>query len=280
MRTRTKRPARMLAVVVMLGTGYLYAQSRRGADPGVESGLRSVVESPLLAGRALLGRGADRLGEIFRREGLRERVRDLEATLATTRLENARLAELLRERTRLGQIAGLREEAFSSTVAARVIATDRGEALGSILIDRGSVDGVRLDSAVVAADGLVGRVIKVGDRTAVVQLVAAASSAVGVLDERSTVQGVLYGTGSERCVLRYVPNLEDVAVGDSILASGLDQIYPKGVVVGVVSEVKPGPDAFRVIHVTPAVGFRRLETVLVVLTVRDEGQLASVVVAP
>ena len=233
-----------------------------------------------MRGRDLLDRVTDRAAEVFRRERLRERVRDLEASVAAATLENAKLVELSAESVRLGRIADLSAATGAVGMAARVIGSDRGEALGSVLIDRGVRDGVQLDTAVVAPDGLVGRVIKLGDRTAVVQLVVAASSAVGVFDERSSVQGVLYGTGREHCFLRYVPNLEDVEPGDTIRASGLDQIYPKGVVVGVVSEVTPGADAFRVIRVTPAVGFRRLETVLVLATGPGEGPLARAAPAP
>jgi len=104
-------------------------------------------------------------------------------------------------------------------------------------------------------------------------LLTDAAMGLAVSDERTRVQGVLVGSGAGDGRVKYVPNLEDVQAGDRFVASGLDGIFPKGVLVGVVSEARQGADAFQQIRVRPAVQFERLETVLV--SVRPEAAAAA-----
>jgi len=103
-------------------------------------------------------------------------------------------------------------------------------------------------------------------RAAKVQLLIDRNAAAGALIERSRAQGVALGAGDERLRLEYVSETSDVVVGDLVVTSGIDGIYPKGFTIGHVDTVEKSGPAYKRITVKPAVNFSSLETVLVVLT--------------
>jgi rod shape-determining protein MreC len=128
-----------------------------------------------------------------------------------------------------------------------------------------------------SATGVVGRVFAVGPHAARVQVLLDRDSGAGVLVERSRVPGVVSGlvaaseageAGQEDLQLKYVPERADVVVGDVVVTSGLDRIYPKGLVIGRVRLVGRGSGLFRDIRVEPSARFDRLEEVLVVRLAR------------
>ena len=202
-------------------------------------------------------------------DALRESVADLRFRLQRERA--------LAQRARgLEELLGLRRDVGFSTVSARVIAGDPTPYFRTVTIDRGTNDGVRRDSAVVSPDGVVGRVVNdPGRRAARVQLLVDRSAAAGALIERTRAAGVVLGDADQGMLrMEYVSNLEDVELGDIVVTSGIDGIYPKGFVIGVVEVVFPGPALQQTIRVRPTVEFSDLEDVLVI--VRDP---ASSVVA-
>jgi rod shape-determining protein MreC len=119
---------------------------------------------------------------------------------------------------------------------------------------------------VIAPLGVVGRVVVPALRSAKVQLLIDRNAAAGALIERSRAQGVVVGTGDERLRMEYVSEVADVAVGDVVVTSGVDGIYPKGFVIGRVDAVEKNGNAFKRISVRPAVDFLSLEEVLVITT--------------
>ena len=128
------------------------------------------------------------------------------------------------------------------------------------------MNGLKPDMAVLAPAGIVGRIVTPTARASKVQLLIDRNAAAGVLIERSRAQGVVIGGGDERLRLEYVSETSDVVVGDVVVTSGIDGIYPKGFVVGQVESVEKNGGAYREIRVRPAVDFSALEEVLVVLT--------------
>jgi rod shape-determining protein MreC len=120
--------------------------------------------------------------------------------------------------------------------------------------------------AVMAPGGVVGRVVVPSARAAKVQLLTDRNAAAGVLIERSRSQGVAVGAGDELLRMEYVSEVADVVVGDTVVTSGIDGIYPKGFVVGTVEAVEKSGNTYRQILVRPAVDFSSAEEVLVVLT--------------
>lgn len=166
----------------------------------------------------------------------------------------------------LESILNLRDTLDLQTTAARIVGTAASPEFRTVTIDKGEAQGLRADMAVIAPAGVVGRVVIAGSRAARVQLLVDRNAAAGALIERSRAQGVLIGSGEGRLTLEYVSEVSDVAVGDIVATSGIDGIYPKGLVLGRVEHVERSGGAYRTIAVTPAVDFTSLEDVLVVLT--------------
>jgi len=165
------------------------------------------------------------------------------------------LADLLDLRTRLG----LR------TTAAEIIAGAAAPGFRTLTIDKGSHDGVKPDMAVIAPAGIVGRIVVPSARSSKVQLLVDRNAAAGVLVERTRAQGIVVGSDEDRLRMEYVSEVADVVVGDVVVTSGIDTIYPKGLTIGRVESVEKSGGAYRRIIVRPAVDFSSLEQVLVVL---------------
>lgn len=173
----------------------------------------------------------------------------------------------LAERSR-GLLAtlGLRDRSNLKTLAAEVIGAGATTDFKTVTIDKGTTDGVRADLAVMAPAGVVGRVVVSSARAAKVQLLVDRSAAAGVLIERSRSQGVAIGAGDGLLRMEYVSEVADVVVGDTVVTSGIDGIYPKGYMVGKVEAVEKSGNNYKQILVRPAVDFSSVEEVLVVLT--------------
>jgi rod shape-determining protein MreC len=204
-------------------------------------------------------------------ESLRRQLADLGVKLQ----EQRALAE---RSQRLMELMDLRSHAAFQTVAAEVIAGNPNPGMRTVTIDRGSADGVQADMAVVAPKGVVGRIIgSPGRHAARVQLIIDRNAAAGALTERTRAGGMVVGTDSQPALrMDLVSNLADVKEGDSVVASGVDGIFPKGFVIGVVDKSERGSGLYRNVTVKPAVDFSSLEEVLVVLVpprpaTRDEG---------
>jgi rod shape-determining protein MreC len=161
----------------------------------------------------------------------------------------------------------LRDRAPLETTAAAVIGAGASPEFRTMTVDKGSGDGLRSDMAVLAPQGVVGRIITPSTRAAKVQLLIDRSAAAGALIDRSRAQGVVIGSGeADRMRMDYVAENADVQVGDLVVTSGIDGIYPKGFAIGRVERVERGSSGFSAIDVRPTVDFSALEEVLVVLS--------------
>lgn len=173
----------------------------------------------------------------------------------------------LADRTRsLEQLLALRDRSNLQTVAAEIIGAGVSPDFRTLTIDKGTREGVSADMAVIASAGIVGRVVVPSRLAAKVQMLVDRNAAAGALVERSRAQGVVVGRGDDRLQMEYVPEVADVAVGDVVVTSGIDGIFPKGFVIGRVESIDKKGTAYNRIVVRPAVDFRALEDVLVVLT--------------
>ena len=123
---------------------------------------------------------------------------------------------------------------------------------------------MRSDMAVIAPAGVVGRVIMPTARAAKVQLLIDRNAAAAGLVERSRAQGVVVGTGAEKLGMEYVAGTADLKVGDRVVTSGVDGIYPKGFVLGQIESIERTAGEFSSVVIRPAVDFSALEAVLVV----------------
>ncbi len=197
--------------------------------------------------------------------GVREENKRLgtELTALQVRLQEQRA--LVRQSLGLQRLLALRAEVPLETMGARVIAADATSWFQTLAIDRGARDGVRPDMAVIAPEGVVGRIVGQPSASAAkVQLLIDRNAAAGAMIEQSRAAGVVIGGGGELLRMDYVSNLVDVTVEDVVVTSGVDGIYPKGFVIGPVASAERGPGLYQKIQVQSAVDFLSLEYVLVV----------------
>ncbi len=188
---------------------------------------------------------------------LRARARSLEQDLG-------RLAEVELENGRLRRLLAFRESLQGDVLTARVVGHDATGLARTLLIDRGDSDGVAKGAAVLVPEGIVGQVFLVSGNAARILLVSDHNSGVDALVQRSRARGIVQGTVDGGCGLKYVKRTEDVQVGDAVVTSGADGIFPKGLPIGRVTSIdKRGRGLFQSAEVQPRVDFEQLEEVLV-----------------
>jgi rod shape-determining protein MreC len=171
--------------------------------------------------------------------------------------------EKIKETGRLQVLSELESNLALPSVRAKVIGGDPIQWYKSRILDQGLDAGITRDCAAISADGVVGRVVQVSRKTSVLQLITDYDSGVGVLLENSRAQGVLKGEGRGEAFIEYVGSSEKVVVGERVLTSGLDQIYPKGLLVGYVVGSSPAKQIFQKIDVAISANVLKLEEVLV-----------------
>lgn len=191
--------------------------------------------------------------------------RRLRAEVGTLTLEAREAEESRQEVRRLRGLLGLRDESARHAVAARVIARGATGAARTVLLGSGSRDGISRDQPVITPRGVVGRVIEAAPGIAKVQTLLDPNSGVAALIQRTRVQGVVVGEGEQTCRMAFVGEQASVEVGDVVVTSGLDEIYPKGTIIGTVSAVGEASGLTRYVQVRPEVDFQRLEEVLVLV---------------
>jgi rod shape-determining protein MreC len=202
----------------------------------------------------------------FALRGAHDENQRLKEQVATLELRLQQQQALARRGAHLEQMLAVREQTSLKTLAANVIALDATGMFWTVTIDRGSGDGVKSDMAVISPQGVVGRVVEPGLEAAKVQLLIDRNAGAGAVIERTGAGGVVVGNDSNPPLqMDFVANLADVKVGDRVVTSGLDGIYPPGFVVGHVGKVQEGQGLYKQIEIVPIVDFRALQTVLVVL---------------
>jgi rod shape-determining protein MreC len=196
----------------------------------------------------------------FRRdnERLRKRVQTLE-------VEWQRLLEADSTNRRLQKLLDFRSELPSGAITASIIASSATSWFQSCTLNKGSADGVRKGMAVLTPLGVIGKVVTVTGRTAKVLLLTDPNSGIDVLVQRTRSRGIVSGSLESGTVLKYMKRSEDVQEGDRLVTSGLDNVFPKGMLVGTVIKVrKQNRGLFQAVEVWPAVQAARVEEVLVV----------------
>jgi rod shape-determining protein MreC len=207
----------------------------------------------------------------FYLRGVRAENRSLKAQLEHMSIEQARLSQDADQARRLQALLSFKEQFISQTMAAQVIGASGSELSRSVYIDKGEKDHIKPDMAVITADGIVGKVLRVYRSTSQVLLINDQTSGVGALLDKTRLQGILRGTSAGEAVLEKVMSDESVPPGELVLTSGGDGVFPKGLLVGRVTKVSAGNDLFLNIRVRPAADLSKLEEVLVVTKI-DERQ--------
>jgi rod shape-determining protein MreC len=204
-------------------------------------------------------------GYLDMRRAVNENV-DLRRKVASLTTENLKLRQSEGDLRRLRSLLAYSEQFDMQTSMAQTIMLDTAGRFKSIIIDRGSADGVEVNDVIANANGLVGRVVLVTKDLAKVQLVTDNNCAIGSLVERTRRQGVVRGNGTATISMFDVPSLADVQPGDRVLTAGIDGIYPKGIPIGVITRSETGQSLFKTISLKPAVDFGAVEEVIVIHT--------------
>ncbi|MCK5352536.1 rod shape-determining protein MreC [bacterium] len=187
------------------------------------------------------------------------------------REENARLGVELAQLRGIKSLVSRREEGpmleeqfLFDTFLAPVIWRSPPFYAHRLVINAGSLKGIRKDDAVITPQGIVGRVWATTPFTSEVELITNDSAAAGAMLEDSRLQGVIQGDGSLTMTWNFIPNYESVEVGDIVYTSGTDRLYPKGFPIGRVVRSRKGGTVYRDIQVEPFVDYLRLEEIMVV----------------
>jgi rod shape-determining protein MreC len=194
----------------------------------------------------------------------------LRAEIDRMKLEQARLTEDANMARRVQTLLAFKEQYVESTVAAQVIGTSGSEQSRVLYIDKGSSDGIKLDMAVITPTGIVGKIVQVFPGSSQVLPINDQLSGVGAALKALRLQGILKGAANGTTTLQYIMSDEPVKLGEEVITSGGDRIFPKGLPVGTVASVEPGKDLFLNIRVIPSARLDRLEEVLVVTKIQDK----------
>lgn len=224
------------------------------------------VMHPLQLGVTVLSQGVERLWERYltlwsleqENLALRKRLDELERI-------SQRVIELDLANRRLEKLLAFRDDFEGTTVAARLIGRNPNTWVHTVVLDKGERHGVGKGMAVLAPEGVVGQVVSVSAHAARVLLISDPNSGVDALVQRTRVRGIVTGTVAGGCILKYVQRGDDVRVGDHVITSGLDGIFPKGQPIGVVTRVETKDSRmFQDVEVKLSAELAKVEEVLVV----------------
>lgn len=204
-------------------------------------------------------------------ESAKTELRDLRIQVANLQLAAMRDAAKVQEADEATRLLGLKKQLPLELKAARIIANVRRAPFGGMVIDQGEDAGLVPDQGVISPDGVVGRIWSVASHQASVLPLDAYNSSTAVMLGRSRATGVLQGVGPGRAEIRYIGSQEVVQVNEAVFTSGLDGVFPRGLLVGYVSSVHP-QDVELKVAVSLTVPLDRLSLVLI-LPPRPEIQL-------
>ena len=190
-----------------------------------------------------------------------ERLRDRIASLQS---DVVRLSELEQANKRLNEMLGLRDHIDRPAYAARVIGRDPLPWFHTLTIDRGEREGVRRGMAVLSPLGVIGQTVEVSRTAARVLLLTDHNSGIDAIVQRSRARGIVQGASEDGCHMNYLPRDADVVVGDRVLTSGLDGIFPKGILIGEVVDVsRRHRGLLQAAVIRPSAPLDRIEEVLI-----------------
>jgi rod shape-determining protein MreC len=264
-----------LFVAVVVGHLILISgQARTGGGPSVLSSIVFGAFAEVQRGASgAVGGAQNAWQDYFALQQVRQKNESLEKEVSSLKVRLQEEQSAANQARSLMAQLELKQELPIRTTGARVIGGSPSPAFWTMTIDKGTQDGVRTDMAVIAPSGVVGRIVQPSSRSSKVQLLIDSNAAAGALVERTRVQGVAVGRGRAGLRLDYVTSSADIKVGDRVVTSGVEGIfpssidgtYPKGFVIGQIESLEKRGGQYANVMVRPAVDFSALETVLVVL---------------
>jgi len=192
---------------------------------------------------------------------------NLKKELSRAVAKNSQYNEIELSNQRLRDLLNFKETTTSKILAAEVISVDPSSWFKAVIINKGSLDGVERGLPVVIRQGIAGQVVDVSSHYSKIMLIIDRNSSVDAMVQRTRARGIIKGEATAgQCLFKYVLRKDDVRVGDTIVASGLDGVFPKGLPIGDVKEVvRRNSGVFQEVRVVPYIDFEKLEEVLVIL---------------
>ncbi|HKF48087.1 MAG TPA: rod shape-determining protein MreC [Terracidiphilus sp.] len=266
----------LLLVVQIIGLAMQVrrtASGRNAYDPADSSGVRlirlwanAMVSPPERAVESSKTGIGSVWEDYFDLRHVRQENQDLQATIDRLRLEQAALLEDARQGQRLQAMLDFQQKYIFKTLAAQVIGSSGSDQSHVFYINKGNDSDLKRDMAVISSDGIVGKVRDVFPRAAQVLAINDQSSGAGVILETTRIRGILRGNAQGQPQIVGILADNRIQAGEKVLTAGGDQIFPRGLPVGVVQKVERDPDRDGFIHVIvkPAAHLDRLDEVLVI----------------
>lgn len=261
------RPTAIVILVIVFSVILLILNMKMSSDTGFMRKFILDVAAPI---ERLIRMPLDKTITVWNRYlflvGLGEENRRLKRDNDQLKNQLLRYQEGYLEGMRLQKLLTLKEQTGYAYTTARVIGMDQKSLIKTILINKGTSHGIRNGLPVMNDQGVIGRIIETSWHVSRVLLISDGNSNIDALVQGTRVQGMLQGSGTMRCVLKYIAKTEEVKAGDLVVSSGMTEVFPKGLLLGTVIRAdKKDPGLFQRIEVIPAVDFTRLEEVLVLM---------------
>jgi|SRR5579875_489751 rod shape-determining protein MreC len=190
----------------------------------------------------------------------------LKEEIAQLNQRQARMVELELENHRLAELLDLKEALDLKVVAADVIGADATGAARTLILGQGSGAGLQPGMGVIATGGVVGKLISTSRNASRVMLLSDHNCAIDAFVQRSRARGIVTGVADDGVIMKYVERTEDIKTGDAVVTSGLDGVFPRGLLIGSVGAIeRQGPGLFLNVAIQPAANLRKLEQVLVIV---------------
>lgn len=179
--------------------------------------------------------------------------------------------EAVKESDRLRELINYGEQLERKKIVARVVSWDSADDYKVVRINKGLKHGIKLQSVVTSAEGLVGYVYRLTDHFADVITILDANNRVDGVVERLRSHGVVEGYSRGRSIMKYVNRTEPIILNDIVLTAGLGNVYPKGLKIGYISRIeRESYGITQHVEITPLVNFSKLEEVLVLVHEQEE----------
>lgn len=224
----------------------------------------SFLEGPIAFSR----HAAQFISDLIRFRRNADEARSLRQTLSEIRFDRFQAEELKRENERLTKLLGFRRALSSGirrSVFARIIGRSPLAWNRAVLIDAGTKQGIKPNMLVMSEMALVGKIVETGSSVSKVLLISDPNSRISVLIQRTREGGILYGTSSGECRMKYISVDADIKSGDIVETAGFGGFFPKAIPVGRIERVwkEPG-QIYQVAQITPVVSLARIEEVVCV----------------
>lgn len=257
----------LTSFVCVLFSLYILSAAARGhlsRDP-IGPLLLGLMRPLQIAALGTIGKLLELQGKYMAFKGIASENERLKGRIVELEAERNRLLEVEATNRRLRELLDFRSQLPPGAVTAAVIGNSASTWFRSFILDKGSADGLFKGMAVVSPVGVVGQIVSVTSRSAKVLLITDPHSGVDVMVQRSRARGIVSGSLDSGPIMKYAKRSEDIQEGDRLITSGLDGIFPKGLLVGTVAKVrKKSFGLFQYVEVALAVDPAQLEEVLLV----------------